>query len=96
MRALALGCVVCLLAVWCSSLLAEKKASDDYIHDHVMLKLAHDTTVKGGGIQVEVHQGVVTLRGKVDKDKAKSKAERLAKKVSGVKQVVNQLVVEKP
>jgi osmotically-inducible protein OsmY len=96
MRALSIICVACLLAVWCTSLLAEKKVSDDHIYDQVRLKLAHDTTVKGGGIEVEVHDGVVTLRGKVDQAKAKTKAERLAKKVSGVKKVINQLRVEKP
>jgi osmotically-inducible protein OsmY len=96
MRALSIGCVMCLLAVWCSSLLAEKKVSDDVIHDKVMLKLAQDTTVKGGGIGVEVRDGVVTLSGKVDQDKAKSKAEHLTKKVDGVKKVVNELNVENP
>ncbi len=96
MRVLALVCVVGLLAVWCSSLFAQKQVSDDHIYDQVRLKLAHDTVVKGGGLEVEVHQGVVTLRGKVDQPKAKTKAEHLAKKVKGVTKVINQLRVERP
>ena len=49
--------------------------------------------VKGGAMEVEVKDGVVTLRGKVEYDQQKVKAEKLARKVSGVKQVDNQLVV---
>ena len=37
--------------------------------------------------------GVVTLKGKVEYDEQKIKAEKLARKVSGVKRVDNQLVV---
>ena len=66
-------------------------ATDDSIRDQVMMKLAADTDVKGGGIDVEVTDGTVTLKGAVDTDKARSKAEKLAKHVKGVKSVVNQL-----
>jgi osmotically-inducible protein OsmY len=96
MRYLSILCVLALLAIYCGSLLAQKKVSDDAIHDQVMVKLAGDTTVKGGGIDVQVKDGVVTLRGKVDSDKAKSKAEHLTKKVNGVKKVMNELLVAKP
>ena len=68
-------------------------ASDDRIYNQVLLKLAGDMDVRGGNINVEVHDGAVTLKGKVEKDKQKSKAEKLAKKVKGVKSVDNQLVV---
>ncbi len=68
-------------------------ASDDRIYNQVRLKLAGDMDVRGGNIDVEVHDGAVTLKGKVEKDKQKSKAEKLAKKVKGVKSVDNQLVV---
>ncbi len=37
--------------------------------------------------------GVVTLKGRVEYPKQKEKAEKLTRKVSGVKQVDNQLVV---
>jgi len=44
-------------------------------------------------MEVEVKDGVVTLKGKVEYDEQKTKAEKLARKVSGVKRVDNQLVV---
>lgn len=74
--------------------LADKApVSDDRIYDQVLLKLAGDREVGGAGITVEVHQGAVTLKGKVQHDKQKSKAEHLVKKVKGVSSVSNQLTV---
>jgi len=70
---------------------ADKHLSDDSIHDVVKRKLANDPDVKGGALEIEVKDGVVTLRGKVETDKLKQKAERLAKKVPGVKKVVNEI-----
>ena len=56
-------------------------------------KLAGDAVVKGGAIEVEVKDGVVTLKGRVQEQRQKSKAESLAKKVKGVKSVVNNLQI---
>ena len=67
--------------------------TDDRLHDLVMMKLAGDPDVKGGNIEVDVQKGVVTLKGKVEKDKQKERAERLVKKLKGVTGVTNQLVV---
>jgi osmotically-inducible protein OsmY len=75
---------------------AGKPVTDDYISDSVRQKLAADQVVKGGAIVVEVKDGAVTLTGKVQEPKQKSKAENLAKKVHGVKSVVNNLTIEKP
>jgi len=72
---------------------AEKHVSDDQLYDMVRRKLANDADVKGGALDVEVKDGVVTLRGKVETDKQKTKAEKLTHKVSGVKQVINELAV---
>jgi len=44
-------------------------------------------------IDVDVHGGVVTLKGKVRTDKMRSKAEKVAKKVKGVTSVNNQIAV---
>lgn len=68
-----------------------QQMTDDEIHDAVMKRLANDRDVKGGGIEVEVASGVVTLRGKVREDKQKVRAERITKKVKGVTKVVNEL-----
>jgi hypothetical protein len=70
---------------------ADKGLSDDSIYDLVKRKLANDPDVKGGALDIDVKAGVVTLRGKVETEKVKQKAERLAKKVSGVKKVVNEI-----
>lgn len=74
---------------------ADKPVSDDSLHDMVIRKLANDADVKGGGLQVDVKDGVVTLRGKLETDKQIQKAERLTKKVSGVKKVVNEITLAK-
>ncbi len=70
--------------------------SDDRISDQVRMKLATDADVKGGALDVVVKDGVVTIKGRVDTDKGKTKASKLAKKVKGVKDVDNELVVGPP
>ena len=82
-----------ILALSAGALAAEKHFSDDQIYDLVRRKLADDIVVKGGALEVEVKDGVVTLKGKVEYDQQKVKAEKITRKVSGVKQVDNQLVV---
>jgi osmotically-inducible protein OsmY len=82
------------LALCLAPVFAQKgPKGDGEIHDQVLIRLAGDQDVKGTGISVEVKDGVVTLMGKVESDKIRSKAEKLAKKVKGVKSVVNQLAV---
>jgi hyperosmotically inducible protein len=66
---------------------------DNFISDTVREKLAADAVVKGGAIEVDVKNGVVTLKGRVQEPKQKSKAESLAKKVKGVKSVVNNIQI---
>jgi hyperosmotically inducible protein len=84
-----------LMFVLCVAPLFAQKGirSDGEIHDQVLIRLAGDQDVKGTGIDVEVKDGVVTLIGKVESDKIRAKAEKLAKKVKGVKSVVNKLAV---
>ena len=74
---------------------ADNKHTDDYITDSVRQKLAADTVVKGGDLEVLVKDGVVTINGKVRESRQRDKAERIAKHVSGVKSVVNNIKVEK-
>ncbi len=78
-------------------LAADKTVSDDAIYDNVRIRLASDRDVKGGGadLKVDVKQGVVTLAGSVETQRQKDKAAKLAKKVKGVKQVINNLEVKK-
>ncbi len=78
----------------CAGVAVWAQTSDDLIHDMVARKLASDPDVKGGGFEIDVQNGVVTIKGVVEKEKFKEKAEKLARKVKGVKQVVNQLEVK--
>jgi osmotically-inducible protein OsmY len=78
-------------------LFAQKPASsDDRISDQVRMRLATDPDVKGGADDVTVAGGVVTIKGRVDTEKGKQKATKLAKKVKGVKDVDNELIVGPP
>lgn len=87
---------VLLLTLFPAAFAASKPVSDDFLSDTIRSKLAADQVVKGGAIEVEVKDGAVTLKGKVEEQKQKSKAEKIAKKVSGVKSVDNQLVIAHP
>jgi osmotically-inducible protein OsmY len=64
---------------------------DAVMHDQVSMALTLDRDVRGGGLQVTVVDGAVTLKGRVKDEKARLKATRLAKKIKGVKSVDNQL-----
>lgn len=70
------------------------QVTDDTIYDAVRRKLANDPDVKGGTFEVDVKEGVVTIKGVVEKEQWKQKAERLTKKVKGVKGVENKIVVK--
>lgn len=72
---------------------AADQKEDDRLYDQVRLRLAGDPDVKGGALEVEVADGVVTLKGIVRTDKAKAKAEKLVMKLKGAKKVNNELRV---
>jgi osmotically-inducible protein OsmY len=88
--------LVLLLTPITSALAANKPVTDDFLSDTIRQKLAADQVVKGGAIEVVVKDGAVTLKGTVEEDKQKNKAEKIAKKVSGVKSVVNELKIAHP
>ena len=69
---------------------------DDRISDQVRMRLATDPDVKGGALDVTVKDGVVTIKGRVDSEKGRDRATKLTKKVKGVKEVDNELVVGPP
>src|SRR5450631_2996842 len=68
--------------------------TDDTISDAVRVKLAGDQLVGVLNFQVTVKQGVVTLGGSVEQKSLKNRAEKVAKKVKGVKQVVNNIEIK--
>ena len=75
-------------------LAADKPITDDSITDNVRLRLASDPDVKGGALAVDVKDGVVTIGGTVESQHQKDKAAKLAKRVKGVKQVVNNISIK--
>ena len=85
--------VALLVATVC--LAADKPVSDDTIFDKVRISLASDMDVRGGGLKVEVKDGVVTLDGTLENQMQKDKATKVAKKVKGVKRVVNNIEVKR-
>jgi len=85
--------IVLLFVFVASTLGANKPPDDNFIYDSVREKLSGDVTIKGATIDVDVKDGVVTLKGIVQDSQQKSKAESLAKKVKGVKSVVNNIQI---
>lgn len=77
-------------------LAAQKGSPDDLIYDQVRMKLTTDADVKGGALDITVRDGMVTIKGRVDTERGKAMATKLAKKVKGVKNVENQLVIVLP
>ena len=73
--------------------LAKDAVSDDMIYNNVRIKLASDAVVKGGALDVDVKQGVVTLSGSVEMPKQRDRAAKLAKTIKGVKQVINNITI---
>jgi osmotically-inducible protein OsmY len=75
---------------------ASKQVDDNVLYDTVKRKLANDQVVKGGGLDVEVKAGAVIIKGSVEYESQKTRAEKLTKKIAGVKSVTNQITVRRP
>jgi osmotically-inducible protein OsmY len=90
-RRISLLILILLPAVVC---LAQVQVSDDQLFDNVRRALANDPNVKGGTLEVSVAEGVVTIRGVLETEKLRQRAEKVAGKVKGVKKIINQIKVE--
>ncbi len=75
---------------------AKTEVTDSWVTSRAKIALFSDSRVKGRQITVETMKGVVTLRGKVDSDDAKTAAGEVVKGVDHVKGVKNDLQVVKP
>jgi Flp pilus assembly secretin CpaC len=71
------------------------KRSDDRIREDINEHLTHHPEVDATEIEVQVSNGEVTLTGTVEHRHAKRMAEDIAEGVSGVKEVHNQIRVQK-
>ena len=67
---------------------------DSVITSKIKTQLAADEFLKSFQISVETRKGIVELSGFVDSQKAKDKAEQIARGVDGVKSVKNALIVK--
>jgi osmotically-inducible protein OsmY len=85
--------VIFALACVCLAKDKQPPITDDTITDQVSIRLASDDVVKGGALKVSVNDGVVTLTGQVEVEHQKDRATTLAKKVKGVKQVINNITL---
>jgi len=73
-----------------------EKMDDTKITAAVKTKLAADRVKNLVDVGVETNDGVVRLYGKVPTPEDKFEAERVARRAKGVREVVNELRVEKP
>jgi osmotically-inducible protein OsmY len=86
-------CVLLFLSLL-SGVAAEKPPlTDDMLYDRVIRKLVNDRDLKTNTIEVVVKDRVVTLRGVIDSEKLRQRAEHVAQKVDGVKKVINELQI---
>lgn len=69
------------------------QVSDSSITASVKAKLLADSDVAGHNVDVDTEEGIVYLIGRVDTESEKAEAERLARSVDGVQNVVNHLKV---
>ena len=67
---------------------------DSVITTKIKTQLANDEFLKSFQISVETRKGIVELSGFVDSQKAKDKADQIARGVHGVKSVKNALIVK--
>lgn len=67
---------------------------DSYITTKVKSELVSDFGKRAGHIHVTTKEGVVALTGSVDSSDAKDRAERDAKRIKGVVDVIDKLEVE--
>lgn len=73
-----------------------EQADDSTITTKITAKLAADPEVNPFNIDVDTFDGEVTLRGEVEKEFAKTEAERLARDTRGVRSVRNEIAVVSP
>ncbi|HEX6573044.1 MAG TPA: BON domain-containing protein [Steroidobacteraceae bacterium] len=92
------GLVIVALALGACSATRTQESAGEVVDDSVLTAkvktaLIEDPVTKAGQIDVETYRGVVQLAGVVDSQEAKARAVELARAVSGVQEVRNDLRV---
>ena len=93
-KSIAIALLACFLL---SAILVAKdppKVTDDSINDQVRITFANDKVIGAVPFEVNVKDGVVTLSGTADTQAQRSRAQNLARKVKGVKSVVNNITLK--
>jgi osmotically-inducible protein OsmY len=72
---------------------SDKKLADDEIAARAVRILHWDQMVPGDRLSVKVEHGIVTLNGEVDWGFQRSEAENDVRKLSGVRSVINNIVI---
>ena len=67
---------------------------DAWIHTKIRTKFVGEGQLPGGGVNVDVKNNVVTLRGHVKTKEDRAKLEEIAKSTDGVKSVRNSLTIK--
>jgi hyperosmotically inducible protein len=75
---------------------AGKQVDDAWITSKVEAKLAADDDVNNFEIDVDTNEGAVRLSGKVEDPADRAEAERIARSVEGVRNVVNEIEIGDP
>ena len=91
--ACAVATVVGLLVGCATNRTAGRQLDDGTITSKIQSKLTADPEINSTNIDVDTFEGVVTLRGEVEKEYARDEAERLARDTRGVVDVDNRIQV---
>jgi osmotically-inducible protein OsmY len=89
-----LTAIVCGLSLGTALADDQHPVKDSYITTKVKSELVGDFGTRASHISVKTKDGVVALTGRIDSSDAKDRAERDAKHVKGVVDVINKLEVE--
>jgi len=94
--AAALSCVILVLSgcSYLANIPVGDYFQDQSVNSSVKAALAADKSVDSTRIAVETRDRVVYLKGKVESEEQKTRAEQIVFKVSGVRGVANQLEVQ--
>ena len=71
-----------------------ESVDDAWIHTKIRTRLVGEGQLPGGGVNVDVKNNVVTLRGHVKTKEDRAKLEDIAKRTDGVKSVRNLLTIK--
>jgi osmotically-inducible protein OsmY len=93
-RALCIATVLCGLYMGTALAADNHPVKDSYITTKVKSELVSDFGTRATHIRVKTKDGVVALTGHVDSADAKDRAERDAKHIKGVVDVINRLKVD--